>query len=245
MLALAALVFLSGCASLHMEQRNDPPPGDKPILLVHGFGDSYWLPQWQRLIEYLQKLNYDPEQIRRVNLGSIPGTTVRSPRRYGEIICSQLNSSRSNQQYDIIAHSMGGLSARWCVQMLDGHTKVDDLITLGTPHQGVGGLLKTTEWFHYFGWRPPEGISEMQPDGEFIRTINESPLPESVEFTAVWSSYDYVYFLSEYWQNKNAYYPDPLVKQTNVTNRRIPFVAGHLDLISSKRVLLYYSSQLD
>lgn len=226
-----------------MYQREGPPPGDEPILLIHGFADAYWTPQWERLSTYLQKLGYDEENIQKMDLGWVPGTTIRSPRRYGHKICSFINSSE--QQTDIIAHSMGGLSSRWCIQKLDGASQVDDLITLGTPHQGVGGLNQTTEWFKYFGYSAPESVRKMQPGGEFISKLNEGPLPDSVEFTAVWSELDYVYFLSEYWKNRNGFYPENLAEQPNVKNMKVPFHAGHLDLISDKRVLLFYKHRLD
>ncbi|MFZ1719893.1 MAG: alpha/beta hydrolase, partial [Candidatus Moraniibacteriota bacterium] len=37
---------------------------------------------------------------------------------------------------DIVAHSMGGLVAREYIETLDGGSNVDQLITLGTPHNG-------------------------------------------------------------------------------------------------------------
>lgn len=244
---VVGLLFLAtlGCSSIHMHQRKQPPPGDEPILLIHGFADAYWMPQWQRLYTYLQKLGYPRDDIRRINLGWVPGTTIQSPRRYGRKICSFLESNYPEQEIDVIAHSMGGLSTRWCIQQLGGAAHVDDLITLGTPHQGVGGLTDTTAWFRYFGYSPPTSIREMQRGGEFIRKLNGSSLPESVEFTAVWSRLDYVYFLSEYWENQNAFYPEHLADQPNVKNMEVPFYAGHLDLISDKRVLLFYKHRLD
>lgn len=38
---------------------------------------------------------------------------------------------------DIIAHSQGGLLARWYVRFLGGDAVVDDLVSLGTPHYGT------------------------------------------------------------------------------------------------------------
>ncbi|MCW2923817.1 MAG: hypothetical protein JWM98_1221 [Thermoleophilia bacterium] len=37
---------------------------------------------------------------------------------------------------DIVAHSKGGLSARWYLQRMSGVDQVSQLITLGTPHNG-------------------------------------------------------------------------------------------------------------
>jgi len=37
----------------------------------------------------------------------------------------------------IIAHSMGGLLARYYINQLDGHEQIQGLFTLGSPHQGI------------------------------------------------------------------------------------------------------------
>jgi pimeloyl-ACP methyl ester carboxylesterase len=242
---LVLTLILSGCTSLEMAQRTEPPPGDEPIFLVHGFGDTHWSPNWQRLESYLQRLNYDRKNIYRVYLGMIPGTTIQSPKRYAKIICEALHNRYPDRRIDIIAHSMGGLGARWCIQKLNGAGRVDDLITLGTPHQGVRGLSWTNGWFQYFGYEPPGSIVDMRPDGHFINELNQGPLPDSVNFVAVWSTLDYVYFMSEYENGTNAQFPNHLTEQPNVINLKVPFFAGHLDLISDKRVLLLYKDHLD
>lgn len=38
---------------------------------------------------------------------------------------------------NLIAHSMGGLDARWYVGKLGGHEKVASLVTISTPHRGT------------------------------------------------------------------------------------------------------------
>ncbi len=45
-------------------------------------------------------------------------------------------ASDDSTQLGIIAHSMGGLVARWMIERLDGAHLVDHLITLGTPNGG-------------------------------------------------------------------------------------------------------------
>lgn len=42
----------------------------------------------------------------------------------------------------IIAHSMGGLVARWYIEQLGGHRFVKRLVTVGTPHHGAPEALK-------------------------------------------------------------------------------------------------------
>ena len=38
---------------------------------------------------------------------------------------------------NLIAHSMGGLDARWYVGKLGGHARVASLVTISTPHRGT------------------------------------------------------------------------------------------------------------
>lgn len=245
---IVLLVGLSvSCSVVYMPPSDSPPPGNEPILMVHGFGDVHWSPWWDRLEYYLRQTGYLPENLHRVNLGEIPGLTVGSPRRYGKIICERLSqlSGKEGQQVDVIAHSMGGLGARWCIQERDGTRYVDDLITLGTPHQGVAGTGGASSWTNYLIGYAPSGAEALHPDGRFLRKLNAGPLPEDVQFTAVWSGTDYVFFLSEWRHNTNGYYPKHLSKQPNVRNLKLPFWEGHLDLISSKRVFRVYYHHLD
>jgi pimeloyl-ACP methyl ester carboxylesterase len=46
---------------------------------------------------------------------------------------------------DLVAHSMGGLVARYYIENLDQENNVDQLITLGTPHKGAPGSYLTLE----------------------------------------------------------------------------------------------------
>lgn len=41
------------------------------------------------------------------------------------------------RQVNLIAHSMGGLDARWYVGRLGGHARVASLVTIATPHRGT------------------------------------------------------------------------------------------------------------
>lgn len=248
LLSLLLILFLASCTSKYMRKSTTDPPGDEPILLVHGFADVHWARWWDRLEYYLTQTGYPDERIHRMNLGKYPGTTVQHPRKYARGICRALQSfskKTGENQIDIIAHSMGGLGSRWCIQELDGAQFVDDLITLGTPHQGVEGTYQGSSWAEYLFGYSPEGTEALEPNSTFIKTLNDEPLPDSVDFLAVWSIADYVYVLSEWNQDTNAYFPDHLVRQDNVQNLKLPFYEGHLDLISSKRVFKKYREHLD
>jgi pimeloyl-ACP methyl ester carboxylesterase len=89
----------------------------------------------------------------------------------------------------LVAHSAGGLVARYYVQLLGGSAYCDTLITLGTPHSGTRvaalGLfthlvLKARCLFH------------MLPISPFIRRLNRAPLPRDFRLVSISSSGDYL-----------------------------------------------------
>lgn len=94
------------------------------------------------------------------------------------------------QPFDIIAHSMGGLVARYLAEKLNMSWRIDDLITLGTPHHGapladvveelatLGGILPAdfvsdivVELLPPFGKWLASGY-DMKPGSAFLRDLN-------------------------------------------------------------------------
>jgi triacylglycerol esterase/lipase EstA (alpha/beta hydrolase family) len=76
---------------------------------------------------------------------------------------------------DLVAHSMGGLVARFYLQRLGGARRVDRLITLGTPHLGT----------HAATFVPSALVRQLLPDGPFIRHLNALPPPEGLQVTSI------------------------------------------------------------
>lgn len=93
----------------------------------------------------------------------------------------------ADEPVDIVAHSMGGLITR--VAMIgtaegwqgfpEGELHVDDIATLGTPHQGVinkpGGGPDNAQW------------KSMDPDSEFMKVLHETSLNKSWLADIEWS----------------------------------------------------------
>ncbi len=94
----------------------------------------------------------------------------------------KVKEKHGDKKVDIIAHSMGGLDARWYIEKLDGSEYVDKLITLGTPHHGT--------YLAYLGFFTPGG-RDMIPGSEFLEELNKDSLAEGVDYTSVWSKGDY------------------------------------------------------
>jgi len=115
-----------------------------PIVLVHGvlgfvrrtvtriLAYSYF----QGVEEHLVDAGVE---VRTVALPAAAGVASRA-RALGDAI-ERLGADRVN----VVAHSMGGLDARWYVGRLGGHRRVVSLTTIATPHRGTyladwGGL---------------------------------------------------------------------------------------------------------
>lgn len=163
---------------------------DRPLLLVPGYGDAIDAAvdtdtrsdsRWGRLVDALIERGYDGP-IDAVDLGPI-GTTVDSPAVYAETVCRDaVDMYREHgEPVNVIGHSMGGLSARWCVEQLGGDTYVDTMVTLGTPHQG--------SHYAWVGWLTPGGRA-MIPGSSFLQELNADGPAESVDYTAVYSTTD-------------------------------------------------------
>lgn len=87
----------------------------------------------------------------------------------------EIDAAVGGGRIDIVAHSMGGLLARFYVQALGGARRVDRLITLGTPHHGT----------HAATFLPSTLVRQLMPDGPFIGYLNSLEPPEQVEMTSV------------------------------------------------------------
>jgi pimeloyl-ACP methyl ester carboxylesterase len=67
-----------------------------------------------------------------------------------------LDRELPGSEVDIVAHSFGGLIARYFIQNLRGENRVHQLITLGTPYRGSTNTFYTL----YDGWGGGEGLKD-------------------------------------------------------------------------------------
>ncbi len=216
-------------ASSRRNDASDPPgtaPG--PVLLVHGYGDTGHTPWWRTLTGYFRDRGYARDAIETLSLGWVPGTTVGSPEGYARSIGRAVERlrDRHDSRVTVVAHSMGGLGARWYVEHEGGDDSVGDLVTLGTPHQG-------TALAHMGSWTP--GGRAMLPGSDLLRTLNGRAPPSGVDYTAVWSTDDEVIRPGE-----SARLP---FEAPNVRNVRVRG-PGHMDLVTSRGVFESYAGTL-
>lgn len=148
-----------------------------PVVLLHGFAmnRTNWLWLGRRLA--------------RRGIGPLYGTTYFSPQpvrrsavqlaRFVDEVCAREGCER----VDIVAHSLGGVVARYFIEHLDGADKVGRLVTIASPHAG-------TKLAH-FGLFIPSAV-ETCVGSAFYGELGPLQAHDGVAYTSVWSRADAV-----------------------------------------------------
>jgi pimeloyl-ACP methyl ester carboxylesterase len=109
-----------------------PAAAGMPILLVHGLVDNRSI--FARLQRTLRRRGFG--HVETVNLPLYAIDVPTAARLLGAVVTDVLGRT-GYPQVHIVAHSLGGLVARYYVQRLAGDERVHTLVTLGTPHGGT------------------------------------------------------------------------------------------------------------
>lgn len=119
-----------------------------PVIVVPGIMGSWKKTQaselefdpilgtYENLIETLDENGYEEGK----DLFRFPYEWRSGNAMTAALLQSKINEIKTQANWprvDIVAHSMGGLVAREYIQTLNGDANVDQLITLGTPHNGA------------------------------------------------------------------------------------------------------------
>ena len=104
-----------------------------PVLMVHGMGfrDHKILNYWGRIPKELEKMGCRIYFGGQDSNGSIETNAAIIAEKIEEII-----NEEKTERVNIIAHSKGGLDARYAISSLGMGDKVASLTTLSTPHLG-------------------------------------------------------------------------------------------------------------
>ena len=108
-----------------------------PIVLVHGIGysDEEFPDYWGDVPENLRSEGAKVFFGRQAAFGSIEESGEELLENV-EKICLENDAEKVN----IIAHSKGGLDARYMISVLGGEERVASLTTIATPHHGIAVL---------------------------------------------------------------------------------------------------------
>jgi pimeloyl-ACP methyl ester carboxylesterase len=144
-------------------------PAKTPLLFVHGAGGHPG--EWRYLIERIDRSRYQPWVY-------FYPSGLRLERQ-GEVLYRITRLLQSQHKFDkivLVAHSMGGLVARSCIneiQRQPSHYKCNVFVTLSTPwggHEAAEmGVKHAPEIVP--AWR------DMVPNSRFLLSLWETPLP--------------------------------------------------------------------
>jgi len=142
-----------------------------PVVLIHGFGfrDSKHLNYWGRIPKTLMKYGASVHHGNQDGYGSVE-TNAAQIRENIENILKETGADKVN----LIAHSKGGMDARYMAAMPEMRGKVASLTTICTPHHGsktMDIILKfpkfmikivaffTNIWYRMLGDKKPDSMT--------------------------------------------------------------------------------------
>lgn len=127
------LLSASGCVST-CRSGSDYCAARYPVLLVHGVAfrdETFFIKYWGKIPSSLEKKGAKVFTGKQQAYGTIKSNAEQLRVRVEEIL-----KITGSDKVNIIAHSRGGLEARYMISMLGMEDKVASLTTLATPHQG-------------------------------------------------------------------------------------------------------------
>lgn len=207
--AFAAVCSLVGGAPASAAQTAPAPAPPDPIVFVHGVhsdGNS-----WSDMRSWFQRGGYPTNRVFAMTYDSTQSNIVTAGRLAAYI--RQVLRQTGATKVDIVAHSMGSLSSRWCIRFNGCGQMVDDWVSLGGPNHGTLLALGCGLVF------PGEAsCPEMAPGSSFLTALNRGDeTPGQVHYTTVRSTAD-----EQIW-------PQSSTALTGATNRVVSGLA-HNDL---------------
>jgi triacylglycerol lipase len=109
-------------------------PTRHPIVLMHGFGIGASFRREGHLHE--EAMHLRSRGVRAMAPNVSPYNTVRARCEMWEDRFERVLTETQSDHITLIAHSMGGLDARYLISQKGWHDTVEALVTVATPHRG-------------------------------------------------------------------------------------------------------------
>jgi pimeloyl-ACP methyl ester carboxylesterase len=191
---------------------------DTPVLLIHGYGANksnwFFLERQLRAAGFgnIHALNYNPLR------ADVPTIAARCTRR-AEALMEHSGSDRVH----LIGHSLGGIVARWAVQ-LGGLDAAATCITIASPHKG-SPLARLSRY----------GMAgQLRPGSPLLRDLSRSSRPTDTQFVAFYSNLDALV------PGRMAMITEPELRATNILLKD----EGHVSIMLSRRLADSVTAQL-
>jgi hypothetical protein len=183
-----------------------------PILLVHGLGDNR--SAFTLLRRSLRRRGFG--RIRTVNYSVFTSDVRTAAQALGRAV-QELCAQTGYERVHVVAHSLGGVIARYYVQRLGGDARVHTLVTLGAPHGGTRSAQLV----------PLRLCRQLRPGSALLAELDRPAPGCRSRFVAVWSDLDQVIY-----PKRHARLAHPDLESRNVLIRGI----GHTSLPADGRV---------
>ena len=193
---------------------HDAAAAATPVLLVHGMVDNRSIFTLMR--RSLRRCGFG--QVRTVNYSVFTSDVRAAAAALGRTV-EQVCAETGYERVHLVAHSLGGVVARYYVQRQGGDARVHTLVTLGAPH---GGTRRSGAGCCRCGCAGSCG-----PDSDLIAELAEPAPGCRTRFLAVWSDLDQLIY-----PKTNARIEHPDLVATNVL---VPGV-GHMSLPAAAQV---------
>lgn len=190
-------------------------PPRTPVLLVPGaFGQDFVY--WNVMRRFFERDGHA------VHTCTFPLLTLSDLRASATALREKVEDVKAAEGVDevsLVAHSMGGLIARYYAKFLGGGESVSHLVCLGVPHRGTW----TGATFPLL-----RGTRQILPGSPFLNALNDPATPERLAVTNVYSTTDFIVLPQSSARLDPAWYP-------NGVNRNA-LLAGHWGMLISPRV---------
>ena len=154
------------------------PGARRPIVLVHGWTQNRTNFVW--LARFLRRRGLGPFFGFNYNSFQPIEQSAKSLAAFVERVAAHTGA----KEIDLVCHSLGGLVARTYVDLMGGHGYVQRVVTLGTPHCGVGYANPL------FG----PSVRDMHSETGFVVQLGQAPLPASVSYLSIYSTHDNIVY---------------------------------------------------
>ncbi|MGC1306726.1 MAG: alpha/beta fold hydrolase [Phormidesmis sp.] len=146
-----------------------------PVVLVHGIWNTAGI--FATLQAYLEQSGwtvYAPSM--KPNNGDAPLEVLAD--QVAKFVDKRLGSQ---QAFDLVGFSMGGLIGRYYVQNLGGLGRVQRFVTVSAPHQGTALALFSDRY----------GVRQMRPGSPFLTALNrDRHLLRDIQVFSFWTPFD-------------------------------------------------------
>lgn len=197
-----------------------------PILLIHGMGfrDDGKIGYWGRIPKTLENNGYNVSYSKQDGNGSVVSNAMQIAEIFDDIL-----KEYGTDKLNIIAHSKGGLEARYLASTMGFGDKIASITTLSTPHNGsttVDNLMKFPNSLIKFGCKVTDLIFKLKGDQKpdtysailSFTTANanrfnlENPNLDNIYYQS------YAFVMSHSWSDMFIWFPNLVVRHYDGEN---------------------------